>query len=205
MPVRNVVKQFGADQYYHVYSRGVNKRRIFYDNDDYDFFVSLFARYLSERPILSPARVKYPHFGNRLDLLAFCVMPNHVHLLVYQYDQQAMTEFMRALMTSYSIYFNKKYDRRGPLFESNYLASLVDKESYLQHITRYIHLNPKEWQNYRYSSLGYYLGDVEAEWLRIAKIMSLFNNNRGKYLNFVRDYTAQKQLLDSLKHQMAHL
>lgn len=204
MPIRNVIKQYGAEQYYHIYSRGINKQVIFQEQSDFRFFEALLARYLSNEPAKSPARIQYPHFGKRLELLAFCLMPNHIHLLIYQSDKTAMPECMRAIMTSYSIYFNKKYDRRGPLFESHYLASLIDHESYLEHISRYIHLNPKEWTTYPYSSLPYYLNEQSAEWINPKKIMSIFRDNPHVYMSFVRDYEDQKALLDELKYELAH-
>lgn len=204
MPVRNIIKIYGAEQYYHVYTRGVNKQAIFLDSEDYTFFLQLLARYLSDEPTKSPARIFYPHFGKRMELLAFCLMPNHVHLLVYQSDEKAMAECMRAIMTSYSIHFNKKYDRRGPLFESHYLASLIGRDSYLQHISRYIHLNPREWQHYAYSSLPYYLGSKSAEWIKPTKILEVFNNSPKLYLEFVKDYENQKAMLDELKYELAH-
>ena len=69
-------------------------------------------------------------------------MPNHIHLLVYQHQPQAMAQFMRSVLTSYSRYFNKRYKRSGSLFESRYKASLISDDAYLEHISRYIHLNP---------------------------------------------------------------
>lgn len=204
MPVRNIIKSFGANEYYHVYSRGINKQIIFNDDLDYEYFLSLFARYLSDTPAKSPSREPYPYYGTRLELLAFCLMPNHIHMLVYPHDQRVMTEYMRAVMTSYSIYFNKKYDRRGPLFESNYLASNIDRGAYLEHISRYIHLNPKHWATYPYSSLRYYTGKDYAPWVKPDKILQIFNSNVAEYIAFLKDYEAQKILMDELKHELAH-
>lgn len=110
---------------------------------------------------------------------------------------------MRSLMTSYSRYFNLKYKRTGPLFESRYKAVRLDNDSYLQHITRYIHLNPRLWQTYRYSSLNYYRAGREPEWLNTSKVLELFLS-RKDYLEFVADYEEQKDMLAELKHQLAN-
>lgn len=203
MPSRNLVKQYGEKQFYHVYSRGVAKQPVFADDEDYQVFLSLFKRYLSSKPAKSPARVDYPWYQPRLELLAYCLMPNHIHLLVYQHDVSALPEFMRSLMTSYSMYFNKRHGRVGPIFQSRYLASNIDKDNYLHHISRYIHLNPRGWKNFPYSSIAYYAGDKNAEWIKPEKIMQLFNGWRD-YASFLADYEEQKQLMDELKWELAH-
>jgi putative transposase len=204
MPTRNLLKNYGAEQFYHVYSRGVAKQAVFLDDEDFRMFLSFFKRYLSADPVISPQRHPYPNYASRVELLAYCLMPNHIHLLFYQNDATAISELMRSLMTSYSMYFNRKYKRVGPVFQSRYLASNIDQESYLEHISRYIHLNPKAWRTYEYSSLPYYLGQRQAEWLKPARILEIFDNNQATYRQFVEDYEANKQLLDELKHELAH-
>lgn len=114
-----------------------------------------------------------------------------------------MTELLRAVMSSYGLYFNRKYKRVGPIFQSRYKASRITADPYLQHISRYIHLNPKIWQDYAYSSLPYYLGQRSAEWINPTAILDIFSHNRNEYLSFVRDYKAQKQMLDELKWELA--
>jgi REP element-mobilizing transposase RayT len=202
MPARNIIKEYGAEQYYHVYSRGVAKQTVFLDNDDYGYFLNLFRRYLSSKPENSKRHGPYPHFGNRLQLLAYCLMPNHVHMLIYQTDKTAMTELLRALMTSYSMYFNRKYDRVGPVFQSRYKASRITTPAYLEHISRYIHLNPSSWKDYPYSSLPYYLKQRSAEWVQPEPILSIFAGSK-EYLRFAEDYEQQKQILDELKWELA--
>lgn len=202
MPGRNIIKQYGAEQYYHVYSRGVAKQAVFLDEQDYGYFLSLLKRYLSRKPAVSSARVPYPWYGPRIELLSFCLMPNHVHLLIYQEDEKAIIEFMRSLMTSYSMYFNKRYKRVGPVFQSRYRASHVSQQDYLEHISRYIHLNPSDWETYDYSSLKYYMGKALAEWVSPGKILELFPTP-NQYLEFVRDYEGHKQMLDEIKWDLA--
>ena len=202
MPTRNTVKQYAEDQYYHIYSRGVAKQTIFFDERDFSQFLGILKRYLSDKPEQSSARVNYPWYAPRLDLLAFCLMPNHVHLLVFQRDKTAIIDLMRSVMTSYSMYFNKRYRRVGHVFESRYKASLINQQSYLEHISRYIHLNPYEWEEYPYSSLKYYLGKARAEWIKPTKILELFPSEE-QYLEFVRDYEGHKQMLDEIHWDLA--
>ncbi|MFO0971171.1 MAG: transposase [Candidatus Saccharimonadales bacterium] len=203
MPGRNIIKLYAEDSYYHVYSRGVAKQDVFQNREDYLIFLSLFERYLSKKPKISPARTTYPHYAPRLNLIAYCLMPNHIHLLVYQKDRAALTEFMRSLMTSYSMYFNKKYNRVGPVFQSRYRASHIDHQSYLEHITRYIHLNPKNWRNYEFSSINNYRHNRSPEWLNISPVMKIFNSSTKEYLQFVSDYESMKTTLDELKWELA--
>ncbi len=184
MPGRNIVKVFDDKSYYHIYTRGVNKRAIFVTPEDYHFFLSLFKRYLSNSPTISGYRVKYPWYHSRLDLIAYCLMSNHVHLLIYQEDQAAMTEFMRSVLTSYTLYFNTTHKRVGPLFQSKYRAVKIDNEPYYQHISRYIHLNPQDWLNYPYSSLVHYRSRYSPEWLSREVVLSGYSNI-GEYLNFL--------------------
>ena len=202
MPSRNILKIDLRDTYYHVYARGVNKQSIFIEPDDYFVFMHLLKRYLSKKQAKNPHGIPYPHLYEKIENLAFCLMPNHFHLLVYQIEPGSMTQLMRGVMTSYSRYFNTKYTRRGPLFESRYKASNINHEAYLMHISRYIHLNPKNWSDYRYSSLPYYLGELNAEWVTPKKILNLFNGT-NEYIEFVADYREHKKVLDEIKMELA--
>jgi len=203
MPSKNILKVDLGETYYHVYFRGGNRGRIFRDEADYEKMLKLFERYLSLAEVKNSAGISFPNYYNRLELVAFCLMPNHVHLLIYQRQQHAMTEFMRGLLTSYSMYFNKRHKRSGPLFESRYKASMIADESYLEHITRYIHLNPKQWRDYAYSSLPYYLHQVTDEWIVPKRILDMFSNET-EYLRFVEDYEQSKEMMDILKHELAN-
>lgn len=202
MPSKNILKVDVPESYHHVYFRGASRARIFRSDADYEKMLKLFERYLSLAEVKNSAGLSFPNYYNRLELVAFCLMPNHVHLLIYQRQQHAMTEFMRSLLTSYSMYFNKKYKRSGPLFESRYKASIIADESYLEHITRYIHLNPRQWRDYAYSSLPYYLHQVTDEWVAPKRILDMFSSP-ADYLRFVEDYEQNKEMLDILKHELA--
>lgn len=202
MPSRNVIKQDVVESYYHVYFRGGNRSRIFRDAADFEKMLQLFARYLSLAEAKNSAGISFPNYHYKLELVAFCLMPNHVHLLVYQRQQGAMTEFMRSLLTSYSMYFNKRHKRSGPLFESRYKASLISDDSYLEHITRYIHLNPRQWREYEYSSLPYYLQQISDEWIEPKRIQELFASPE-EYLTFIQDYENNKEMMEILKHELA--
>lgn len=203
MPQKNIVKQYVDESYYHIYSRGINKELVFREKEDFEYFLSLLKRYLSDGTLKNGARVAYPGFSG-ISLLSFCLMQNHIHLLIYQDDAPLIGRFMKSLMTSYGMYFNKKYQRIGPVFQSSYKATLIDSDSYLHHISRYIHLNPRRWRSYQFSSLAYLLGEKHASWMKTDRIMALFDYRPQKYLQFVEDYEDNKQMYDELRWELAN-
>lgn len=203
MPSRNTIKEDVAESYYHIYARGNNKQTIFLDAKDFIYFEELLARYLSKEPRASKEGLQYPHYYEKIELLAYCLMGNHFHLLVYQSELGTMTKLMRSLMTSYSVYFNLKYKRSGRLFESRYRASRIDNQGYLEHISRYIHLNPRYWRQYAYSSYKFYDSGECPEWLLPEKVTSMFPV-AGEYKKFVEDYEGHKAMLKEIKSELAN-
>ena len=203
MPSRNIIKEYVSDSYYHVYARGVSKQKIFHDAQDYHYFYKILSRYLSKKQAFSRTGESYPHFHDRISLVAYCLMTNHFHLLIHQKDADDLQKFMRSVMTSYSRYFNLRHKRSGPVFESRYKASRINSGQYLEHITRYIHLNPRRWESYYNSSLRHYRGDnTPPEWLTIAPVMNLFTSSED-YLQFVADYEEMRDMMAELKYQLA--
>lgn len=203
MPRKNVIKQYAPESYYHIYSRGVNKTATFLSERDYEIFASLFKRYLGAGSSKNSSRHAYPDFRGRIELLTYALMPNHIHLFVYQHDEHAIRDFMRSLLTSYCMYFNKTYRRVGPVFQSSYRARLIADDSYLQHISRYIHLNPRDWKSSNKTSIDFYTGKRQADWINPKRILSLFDGAE-EYLTFLEDYEGQKQILDDLKWELAN-
>ncbi len=205
MPGKNLVRQFSADAYYHVYNRGVDKKTIFVDEDDYKFFSSLFARSAGPKPGIDRYGRECKWLGDEIEVLAFCWMPNHYHLLLFQKDNpKAISELMQGVGTAYTMYYNKKYKRKGTLLESSYKASLITDDDYFAHITRYIHLNPKEYKSWRYSSYPDYANNtVIHDWVHPDYILGNFAD-RKEYSTFVADYQDNKKSLDIIKHELAN-
>lgn len=202
MPSRNIKKQQAPESYYHIYARGINKQPLFQCENDYTYFLGLFNRYLSDEEMINKNNGLYPNFVGKVEILAYCIMPTHFHILVYQVDTPYLEKFMQSIMTSYSRYFNLKNKRTGPVYESRYKAVRIESSEYLQHVSRYIHLNPRSWRNYRYSSLGYYLDGGAPEWLASEKILDQFSSVQ-EYLTFVSDYQEMHDSLETIKHQLA--
>ena len=135
-------------QIYHIYNRGVEKRDVFLDDQDkWRFMYNLFI-FNDNRPIFNANRmieVRLPSIDEReklVEILAFCLMPNHFHIMLKQITENGTTEFMRKLGTGYTNYFNLKYKRVGPLFQGKYKYALIKNDKYFIYIPHYIHLNP---------------------------------------------------------------
>lgn len=205
MPSRNIVKSYDTDAYYHVYNRGVEKRAIFLDDQDYAVFKNLLKRYLGSSIQKDKFGREFTSFSNVLELNVYCLMPNHFHMLIYTIgDGRVMADFMKRLCASYTIYFNKKYKRVGHLFQGNYKASHIISDTYLQHISRYIHLNPNNPDSWPYSSLCLYLGSATCEWVNSTRLQGLFKGGAVEYAEYMQDYAAHKLVLEDLKYELAN-
>ncbi|CAN5707421.1 hypothetical protein BH23PAT2_BH23PAT2_09800 [soil metagenome] len=203
MPSRNIARLDASDSYYHVYSRGINKSAVLLDTADKDYFLYLLSRHLSKEQTISTKGYLYPHFRGKLELLSFCLMDNHFHLLFYQHEKGAISEMMQSVLTAYTAYYNRRHSRKGPLFESRFKSSIIDNDAYLIHISRYIHLNPRYWRRYPYSSFRHIEKAIEPSWLQSEKVLLQHNNSRVSYESFVADYEDHKNMLSRLKHQLA--
>lgn len=205
MPTKNSIKIYVENGYYHIYNRGVEKRTIFQDEQDYKVFLNYLKFYLSPPPnkkdllknfslrgvsfkgVAAPLK----NYEKSISLLAYCLMPNHFHLLIKQVKQESMEFFMRSLATRYSVYFNKKYDRVGKLFQGTYKACIVENDNYLLHLSRYIHQNPGEYTNNlaeAYSSCAEYLGIRKTAWVKPNLILSYFNQSSHDFLKGFNTY-----------------
>lgn len=203
MPAKNVIKHYIINGIYHVYNRGVEKRKIFLDNQDYRVFLHLLKYYLSSNskgslhPIISTGKLNLirprplKNLNQEVQLIAYCLMPNHYHLLLKQTTIDGMTKFIRRLATTYALYFNRRYNRVGGLFQGKYKAAKIEDQFGLLHLSRYIHLNPlgtegltvtrSDLVTYPYSSYPYYLRLKQASWLNPEPVLSVISN----YRNFV--------------------
>ena len=188
--------------YYHIYNRGVEKRNIFVDNWDYSRFMETldFYRKSPQPQKLSDFRrrvISLKKVENQKDLVkifAYCLMPNHFHLLVQQMVDRGITDFVSNLANSYTRYFNTKHERIGALFQGAFKAKLVNNDEYLLQLSKYIHRNPDtllKWKNrtYPYSSYRYYLSSERNSLCDSDFILSYFSsaNPRLSYKSFVEE------------------
>lgn len=147
-----------TDETYHIYNRGAHKSAIFKSSRDYVRFQLLLFLCNGKKPIvvrdvLAKYKDRYsvkifehePIEKTRLvSVLAYCLMPNHFHLVLRQEIDNGITTFMRKVGVAYSMHFNTKYDHSGVLFQGRYKSSHIDDESYFRYIFAYVHLNPIE-------------------------------------------------------------
>ena len=158
---------FELGEYYHCYGRGTEKRRIFLNKKDYDRFIALlFVCNGAETIHLSDHGEKsfYDLFlikreNTLVEIGAYCLMPNHFHLLLREKREGGLSLFMQKLMTAYTMYFNKKYERTGVLFESRFKAQHANTDRYLKYLFSYIHLNPVKlmdsgWKEHGIKNIG---------------------------------------------------
>lgn len=118
---------YAADHYYHIYNRGVNRQPIFFAQHNWMFFLQRLKEYFTSDKAL---------------IVAYCLMPNHYHLLVYVLDAAFSFSVMQPFVTSYTKAINKERDRVGALFQGRFKGILVENNDYLVHLSRYIHRNP---------------------------------------------------------------
>ena len=138
---------FSEGEYYHVYNRGVERRDIFHDDPDRLRFHRMLHIANSTNPVVYKLIQRSPldeiKIGERLVAIgAYCLMPNHFHLLLKEITEGGISKFMEKLTTAYSKYYNKKHNHSGVLFQGRFKAEHVDNDEYLKYLFAYIHLNP---------------------------------------------------------------
>lgn len=214
MPSRYYRRLFAKGYFYHVYNRGANKQKVFFDGSDYKTFIDILGYYLlfpSGKPLSILPRLKQKDTQNikvrNLDikqerssvcLVAFCLMPNHFHLLIKQVDVPTKTNnisnLMRRLIITYAMYAKKKHERSGVLFEGKFKNVTVLSDKQLLQLSKYIHRNPLETQGseplktYPYSSYRHFLKlESPPVWLKSEEILSFFSkaNKNLSYQKFV--------------------
>jgi putative transposase len=211
MPSRYYRRNYIKGYFYHIYNRGANKGNVFLDAEDYGTFIQILAYYLvfplgKPLSILNRLKNKVPNlvedanYESGLKLCVYCIMPNHFHLLIKQDRTPTktgnVTNLMRRLVIAYAMYFTKKYDHSGTLFQGKFKNILVDSDSQLIQLSKYIHRNPLEKQGseplhkYKYSSCRFYIGDIdEPSWLDTHEVLNLFqkSNPKSNYKKFTEE------------------
>lgn len=211
MPAKNSRKTYIENGYYHIYNRGVEKRIIFLDQQDYGVFLSYLKGYLlpkNEKELgerLSDPNISYQerdkilkllrlnNFNQEITLLAYCLMPNHFHFFVKQRQLGSIDKFMNSLGTRYTMYFNKKYKRVGSLCQGVYKAVLITNEAQFIYLSKYIHRQALASQGEALrdqpSSYPEYIGVRKTLWINPEEVLSYFSNTNPSlsYKNFVTE------------------
>jgi putative transposase len=204
---------------YHIFSKSIAGFIIFNNNSEFLRMIGAIHYYQEEKPPIkfsksfSSSRDKQGNMNRNIffsdkerlvEIIAYCLMPTHVHLVLKQLKKDGISIFMNRILNSYTRYFNIKHKRKGPLWESRFRNVLVDNDEQLLHLTRYIHLNPvtasltdgpEEWLA---SSYKEYLLDKNAR-SRICKFDEILNIEPNYYRNFVENRISYQRELAKIK------
>lgn len=220
MPLRS--QSLANGEIYHVFNRGVASMPIFINDRHYQRALETVFYYQHKNPTL-----KYSYFArlpqsakasillklnskrdNLVDIISYCLMPNHFHFLLKQVIDNGITSFMRIFSNSYTHYFNTKNKRIGPLLQGRFKAVRIESEEQLLHVSRYIHLNPyssglvkdlTKLPGYPYSSLNEYLAIGNANMCDKEIILNYFKNP-SSYRDFIFDQADYQRELEFIKH-----
>lgn len=209
------------EQIYHVFNRGVERRTIFTTKWEYQRslgilkyyrFANLPTRFSQILKLTKEEREKIitelrKSNDKLVEILAYCLMPNHFHFLLKQLQTDGVKKFISNFSNSYTKYFNTKHERTGPLCEGIFKAVLVETDEQLVHLSRYIHLNPvssfiipiDELEQYPWSSFKEYLGIINEPFCEKNIVLDLFPSIKN-YHKFVLDQVTYAQELDKIKH-----
>lgn len=204
-------------QVYHVFTRSIAEYTIFNNEHEYSRMLGVIRYYQYENPELRFSefiRLEKTAQHNRkrylfekdkhVEILAYCLMPTHVHLILKQLKQNGISIFMNKVLNSYTRYFNTKHKRKGPLWETRFKNVLVEADEYLVHLTRYIHLNPvtalliAQPEDWKFSSYKEYLQQVGEE-DRVCKYNDVIDLAPQSYRSFVEDRISYQQELAKIK------
>lgn len=211
MPYR--VIPFVNGEIYHIYNRGLNKQDIFFNTRDRSIFLESLFYYQLADPKLKFSLSRHnknihPDRNNKLvDIICYCLMPNHFHFLIKQLQDNGISTFMRRFGHSYTKYINVKYDRQGPLFQGIFKAVPIGNNEQLLHVSRYIHLNPlvsnlvRDLKLYRWSSYRSFIGLESNNNLVLEDVLGQFKSNAA-YGKFVMDQANYGVDLERIKHQI---
>lgn len=217
--------------FYHVYNRGVDKRDIFLDKNDYYRFITYLLQFNTTEHIPNIRRIvkdivqgatlnNISNVKQLVEVISFCLIPNHFHMILRQLGDNGISKFMQKIETAHAMYFNKRYERIGRLFEGHFKSKLIETDEYLVHLSRYIHLNCldlidpgwkedgiKDWErankfleSYKWSSYQDYMGKSNLPYIiNMAPLKEYFKGPEGykKYVQswMVRDLDILEELL----------
>ncbi len=223
MPVRKVPLVDG--QVYHVFNRGIDKRPTYLTKAQYQREITAIAYYRHGGHTLSLSEFlkrgvdeRQKYFATLaqaprqqvVTILAYCLMPNHFHLLLQQNSSDGISHFLQLIQSSYTQYFNKVECRHGPLFNTQFKAVHVDSGDQLQYVSRYIHLNPftgyvckslEDVLAYPWSSLSFYARpEIHNSSIDTAPILSEWADP-SEYIDYVLNFAEYQRK----QHNFAHL
>ncbi|MEK7503114.1 MAG: transposase [Patescibacteria group bacterium] len=205
--------QFAEGEYYHIYNRGVEKRSIFTNDQDRWRFLTLLIILQGDTSIPQIKRIlpNVQHWrlddelfqeiekNRTVELISFCLMPNHYHLMLGEIKEGGISKFMQRISDSYTKYFNIKYDRSGHLFGGKFQSVHIDENTYLNYLSAYIHLNPRGLNSWHSKEISYPWSSFQdfckenrfGKFLNPSLILDQFADKK-EYRNFVESTSFKK-------------
>ncbi|GAH20225.1 unnamed protein product [marine sediment metagenome] len=174
-------RKIGLSKIYHVIARGNERKDIFLDDEDKSKFIQI---------IINKKR------KNEYTLYAYCLMNNHLHLLLKE-GEGNISRVMRRINTAYAYYFNKKYNRVGHVFQDRFRSEPVENDRYLISLIQYIHNNPvkakiaNQPNQYKWSSYLFYLKEQKSI-IDKEEILNLFSPDRSKAIHLLTEFSHQQ-------------
>ncbi len=201
--------EISVGEYYHLYNRGVNKDRIFHDKEDYERYLLILklanCRASFNLYDLQRSKAVETFISNNQDdflvaIGAYVLMPNHFHILVKEVKNKGVSEFMKKVSTAYAMYFNRKYQRSGALFESRFKSRHVNKDEYLKYLYAYIYMNPLKLKDKDWKTNAKFHKKEYMEFLRGYKYSSFHREDRPHGENYFPEYFKESGLVNIEKH-----
>lgn len=208
------------NEYYHIFNRGVAHQPTFLLNSDYERFLLSISYYRFanlpcklSRLLQIPKDERYQILSSlekadekSVEIISFCLMPNHFHLLLQQIKDGGISKFMKQITDSYTRYFNTKHDRVGPIYQGAFKAVHINTDEQLIHLSRYIHLNPlvsfivreEGFLDYPWSSLKDFINE-QSGFANPKPVLDFFKSP-DQYKEFVMDQVDYGKELEKIKH-----
>ncbi|MCX7941167.1 MAG: transposase [Endomicrobia bacterium] len=211
MPVR---KFLAKDKLYHVLTKSIAGYRIFNEPTDFERMLDILEYYNTTKPPCKFSKyltltaeeklnLSVPQCNKIVKIIAYCIMPTHIHLLVSPLEDNILSRYMNIVLRSYTGYFNYKYKRKGPLWESRFKTVIVNSNEQLLHLTRYIHLNPttaylvERPEDWEFPSYNEYIGKPATR--KLTDFLEYLDINPTSYTEFVNDRINYQRELAKIK------
>lgn len=183
-----ISRQYTSTKVYHIILRGIDKQDIFFEDMDYKMFLK----------ILKEEQSKYQY-----EIYVYCLMSNHIHLVIYDLNNE-LSKIIQTIAIKYSLYFNKKYERIGHLFQNRFLSKAVEDRVYFKNLCRYIHKNPQKAgidkiENYKWSSYQEYIG--KAKIINPKLVIDIFGN-KEEFIKFHNIEQYEQEIIDISKYDI---
>jgi putative transposase len=173
--MRCLQEDFTRGRIFHVFNHVIDNYLLFYDEEDYDYFLQIFTCRINKIPA---------------GIFSYCLMPNHYHFLIRQESDNKLYKLFNYCFISYARYFNKRYDRKGPIFRSPLQHKIADTKAYVIKLSKYIHLNPvfanlaDKPENWPYSNYLDWINKRNSE-LLVPDVHQVYFPDPKKYIRFV--------------------